>query len=433
VLGKKLGGITVHAGARVSAQAGPSEVLVSSMLKDLLPASGFTFADRGTHELKGIEGQWHLYAVTGIDGTPRPGRPDPQEAARLREEIKPPPLTKRRSGRIGIVAIALLVVVGAVLFLTNRPHPIHVQNNSLVRIDPATNQIVADVPVTEPDGAQITYVPLTHEIWVLSQRSQVISVVNTRTYQVHPVPVAGGRATSGADGFGIVYAFGHVWVTGGNGLEELNPITRTAIHTKPLAGAPAVLAQGFDRLWVTLTSLGRVDAIDPKSFKVVKKSDTSAEGTGIVAGEGAVWVARIQSGAVAEVDPTSGRVRQVAVGFNVTIGNETVHQDGTPSRLAIGDNSVWASDNVNGVVYRIDPTTYLLRVIHVGKPDIRFAGSGIAWFDGSIWVTSPGSQDVVRIDPAHDAVEGRIHLPYPPNGLVVADGSVWVTVNTQSQ
>ena len=186
VMGKKLGGVTVHVGARVMAEAGPSEVLVSSMLKDLVPASGFSFSDRGIHKLKNIDGDWHLYAVTGVDGAPRPARPDPEEAARLREEIKPPPLTERRSGRIGIGALALIVVAGAVIFVANRPHPIEVQPNSLVQIDPDTNGIVSDVAVQDPDGAQITFVPPTHEIWVLSQQDQVISVVDTRTHAVQP-------------------------------------------------------------------------------------------------------------------------------------------------------------------------------------------------------------------------------------------------------
>ena len=43
--------------------AGPGEALVSSTVKDLVAGSGLTFEDRGEHELKGIPGQWHLYAV----------------------------------------------------------------------------------------------------------------------------------------------------------------------------------------------------------------------------------------------------------------------------------------------------------------------------------------------------------------------------------
>ena len=59
----KVAGIAVHTGARVASNAQPGEVLVSSTVKDLVAGSGMTFQDRGLHELKGIPGEWHLYAV----------------------------------------------------------------------------------------------------------------------------------------------------------------------------------------------------------------------------------------------------------------------------------------------------------------------------------------------------------------------------------
>ena len=59
----KMSGIAVHTGARVAAHAGPSEVLVSSTVKDLVAGSGLEFEDRGLHELKGIPGEWRLYAA----------------------------------------------------------------------------------------------------------------------------------------------------------------------------------------------------------------------------------------------------------------------------------------------------------------------------------------------------------------------------------
>jgi class 3 adenylate cyclase len=59
----KISGIAVHTGARVAAHAGPGEVLVSSTVKDLVAGSGLDFEDRGVHELKGIPGEWRLYAA----------------------------------------------------------------------------------------------------------------------------------------------------------------------------------------------------------------------------------------------------------------------------------------------------------------------------------------------------------------------------------
>jgi class 3 adenylate cyclase len=63
LLDGKVAGIAVHTGARVASHAAPGEVLVSSTVKDLVAGSGLSFQDRGTHELKGVPGEWRLYAV----------------------------------------------------------------------------------------------------------------------------------------------------------------------------------------------------------------------------------------------------------------------------------------------------------------------------------------------------------------------------------
>ncbi len=65
VIGDDLGGIAVHIGARVGAIAGAGEVLVSSTVKDLVVGSGISFEDRGERELRGVPGQWRVWAVAG--------------------------------------------------------------------------------------------------------------------------------------------------------------------------------------------------------------------------------------------------------------------------------------------------------------------------------------------------------------------------------
>ena len=65
VLPDDIAGLAVHIGARVSALARPSEILVSSTVRDLVVGSGLAFEDRGNHELKGVPGTWHLFAVRG--------------------------------------------------------------------------------------------------------------------------------------------------------------------------------------------------------------------------------------------------------------------------------------------------------------------------------------------------------------------------------
>jgi pimeloyl-ACP methyl ester carboxylesterase/class 3 adenylate cyclase len=63
LIGEDVGGIAVHTGARVAALAGRSEVLVTSTVKDLVAGSGLRFNDRGIQSLKGIPGEWRIFAA----------------------------------------------------------------------------------------------------------------------------------------------------------------------------------------------------------------------------------------------------------------------------------------------------------------------------------------------------------------------------------
>jgi class 3 adenylate cyclase len=65
LMGDQVGGIAVHIGARVAALADADQVLVSGTVKDLVAGSGIAFEDRGSHTLKGVPGEWRLFAVAG--------------------------------------------------------------------------------------------------------------------------------------------------------------------------------------------------------------------------------------------------------------------------------------------------------------------------------------------------------------------------------
>jgi class 3 adenylate cyclase len=66
VIDNKVGGISVSIGARVAGFAGPSEVLVSQTVKDLVAGSGLSFEDAGEHELKGVPDRWRLYRIVSV-------------------------------------------------------------------------------------------------------------------------------------------------------------------------------------------------------------------------------------------------------------------------------------------------------------------------------------------------------------------------------
>ena len=71
-VGAKLGGLGVVIGARVGSLAGPGEILVSRTVKDLVVGSDVPFEARGTHQLKGVPGDWDLFAVLWTRERARP-------------------------------------------------------------------------------------------------------------------------------------------------------------------------------------------------------------------------------------------------------------------------------------------------------------------------------------------------------------------------
>ncbi|MEA2391304.1 MAG: hypothetical protein QOK31_1413 [Solirubrobacteraceae bacterium] len=91
LIGNDIGGVAVHVAARVGAMAGPGEVLVSGTVKDLVMGSGIDLTDRGARELKGVPGEWRLFAV-GAEGadTHAPG-------VKVADE---PPLSDRVARRV---------------------------------------------------------------------------------------------------------------------------------------------------------------------------------------------------------------------------------------------------------------------------------------------------------------------------------------------
>jgi len=112
----KLSGVNVHAAARTMALAGPGEILVTGSVRDLIRGAGFGFADRGVHELRGIEGEWRLFQVTSIEDSHRSPPLPEGEAKTRRGQIEPPRLVKRRRVRVTAVAVAAALVVAAGAF-----------------------------------------------------------------------------------------------------------------------------------------------------------------------------------------------------------------------------------------------------------------------------------------------------------------------------
>jgi class 3 adenylate cyclase len=111
----KPGGIVVNTGARVMGVATAGEVLVSAALRDAVAGSGFGFADRGVHELKGVGAGWHLFDVVEVDGAKRRPPLAPEEARVRRSSLAPVGVGRRW---LALAAAAAVVVAGASIGLS---------------------------------------------------------------------------------------------------------------------------------------------------------------------------------------------------------------------------------------------------------------------------------------------------------------------------
>ena len=139
--GKTVGGIGVHIAARVMAEAGPGEILVSRSVRDSVEGSGISLEDRGPRVLKGVEGEWRLYAVTSVPADISHGRPT---AGPVRALVRRPLFA-------GIAAGALVLL--GILYATRRDTIADLTPEEAIAADAAPGIAVLPFTVNDPDLA----------------------------------------------------------------------------------------------------------------------------------------------------------------------------------------------------------------------------------------------------------------------------------------
>ena len=147
--------------------------------------------------------------------------------------------------------------------------------------------------------------------------------------------------------------------------------------------APAQLALGFGRVWVTNNQDESLSRVDSRTNRVTATTPVGAAPVGVAAGWQAIWVANSASNTVSRVDPESARVTQ------------TVDVGRGPRGVAVGNGSVWVTNYLDDTVSRIDPASgRVIETIRVGA-----GPTGIAVGDGAVWVADLLDQTVSRVEP----------------------------------
>jgi class 3 adenylate cyclase/streptogramin lyase len=411
VMGRGLGGVAVHTGARIAAQAGPGEVLVSGTLRDLVPGATFAFDDRGVRELKGVRAPPRLFLVREVDEKPLPPSTDPDEARARREAIAPRPVYRRRGVRVAALVTALLVV-GVLVFVFTRsdpPEPVAPARDVAVLVDPVSGEIRSTVDI--PPGPSIVY-----------------GFIQARVGE------------------------GGLWIVHGNCVCRVEAETREVgqVDLTEIGFAPSELALGHGAAWVA-TLGGSTFSVNPTDLAAsdplsVPASETFL--TSITTTEDAVWA--MTSRRLTRIDPRDGTISEpitlnhgaddiTGAGTDVWVIDRlanTLHRyndDGehidsvelqvTPDELAPGpDGSLWVLNRSGGTVTRVDQSGQAGDPIRVGADS-----SDIAVGPDAVWVADHAGRTIQRIDPGTEQRDDPIRLPGPVVAIDVDQntGLVW--------
>jgi len=408
-MGAKVGGIAVHIGSRVASKAGPSEIFVSSTVRDLVAGSDIRFGERGLYDLKGVPGEWHLFSVDRELKQDVPDRP-------LVEALAAKAARRRTVPILAVVlgAVALLGVIVALLLATRggSSNVVAVPGQDTVsRIDTQTNRFAGTIAVgRDPGDASAGG----GSIWVLNGSDQTLARVDASSEKLLSSRSVGGSPT------GVAYGAGSVWVTTEFGLTSgqkgsvlrFDPNTPGVGRVIEVGNGVSAIAFGDSGVWITNSVHNTVSRIDPDANAVTVTIPVGESPRGVAVGGGAVWVANTLDNSVWKIDEKTSRV----------VSRITLLA--SPTSLAIDGNTLWVASQTGNSVSRIDIASgTTVATIAVGAQP-----AGIVAGPGGVWVAEDAGRAVERIDPAKEKVAVRLVVQGSPAGIAMSGRDVWVTV-----
>ena len=395
--GEKVGGMAVVIGARVAAAADAGEILVTSTLRELVIGSELRFADRGVHTLKGVAGDWHLFAVEPLPASVAA----PAEAPRARRiPVRRTPILIGLAAAVGLAAIAVVVAIAL------PDPPPDTGPNSVVRIDPDSAEVVASVQV----GAGPTALSFADgSLWVANEVDQTVSRIDTATQT--NVASRGGVGVPVA----IVAIGDTLWVADGF-VGRLSTIDgRTNAVSIVLDDRPGIgpMAVGFNALWLVDKLSEAVLRVDPRTHQVLEiplPADTGP--VAIAAGAEAIWVGNELTMTLARIDPETNEVAGSSIALCCR-----------PTAIAVTGSAVWVSSAADDRLLRVDAARgTVAETIEAGD-----GPSALAANEEAIWVAIEGDGAVWKLDPEGEHL-ATLEFDERPSGVAIADDGVWVSL-----
>ena len=406
-VGAKLGGIAVHIGARVGATAKPGEVLVSSTIRDVVSGADFNFNDAGSHSLKGVPGEWHLYQVSWPGARPLDGIAlQAWESPAYRRPVS----RLRRYWPIGAAAAAVVVAVGLVLVLVvlraQSPAAITPTGNTVALISTASSVFTSEVAVgSHPIGVAIGG----GAVWVINASDKTLTRIDVASGQASPAKAVGGTPT------GIAYGENSVWVaSGASGAVFRFDNSGQPVRTIQVADGIAGLAFGANALWVTDPLDNTVIRIDPVTNGITATIPVGRGPLAVAVAGSAVWVANAVDHTLARIHPDTNTAE---TGFPVR---------SEPDAIAADANSVWVVSTAANTVTKFDTSgRQSINTVRVGSGpvDVKIAS------DGSAWIAENTAEKVEHIDTGANRAIASLVVRGHPAAIDLQGGSLWLAVS----
>lgn len=342
------------------------------------------------------------------------------------------PGVRRRLWLSAAVAIVLLLAatLGAAELIRgagNGAVPPPVAQDTLVRIDPASNKVNAVVDVGPRPAATAVG---GRSVWVYNADGPSVSEIDAATDVLqHTTALLAAPSQSDALGGPVLAADGAgAWLIG---VDMRGRFYLTRVFSGPrgkreyrLRDEPLAVAVGYGAVWVVVHGArdNQLLRIDPATGKVSKRTrfPSSSRVDGLAAGLGSVWVVASSTGTLYRINPRSPRVTS-----RIDLG-------GRAARPEVVLGSIWVAVSVSGGhTLIVDPRTLEIVATLEGGPGRAYDTAGY----GAIWDYDTPTGTVVRWDGQSHQVIDDIRVTAPPsyNGLCLTSlaagaGSVWVTV-----
>jgi YVTN family beta-propeller protein len=247
-----------------------------------------------------------------------------------------------------------------------------------------TNPMTRQTPTIALAAAPTRLAAAADAVWVLTPADNNLVRIDPATNQV-VATIGVGRAPSG-----LAVGAGAVWVSrrSDGAVVRIDPATNRVVATIPVGPAPGAMTVAGGVVWVALgenAGLGRIDPASNQSTVVRVPGCCAGE---LAAGEGAMWVANREDGTLVRVDPATGRVAA-----RIPLPRTT---DQRPHRVAVGDGAVW----VTSASPRRGTANLVIGTLDLGPTAAGGIPNRVAAGDGAVWVGGITKGFIARLEPS---------------------------------